>query len=432
MANTPLDAVADQLDRCNRCGFCQAACPVYSVTGLESSTARGHNEHVRRVLAGELSLDGNMEPAFAQCLLCRACTAHCFPALPTDRVVTAARSAFNQHRVGAALEERVMRAVLGDQSRMARLVGLAYLGKRTRATKAARLLRWLPWLPKGLAEADAIMPRPPRSFLRERVKDLRLLTDGPRGTVTYFVGCGMNFGFPDAAEASLQVLSASGYGIRVADNICCGLPAYTHGHLDLARDLARQNMRLLAESDVVVSDCASCSSFLKHYAELLSDDPAAAEAVAFAGRVRDFTEVIEPGALSGARFDGSVTYHQPCHLSRYQGLAKRPNDLLSAIPGLDFRSLREADWCCGAAGTYAITQYEMSMRVLERKMSNVAASGAETLVTSCPACLAQLGYGARRGGVSVAVRHLSQVMREAMAADPDRAQPFGRLRAGGL
>ena len=419
MPDSALEAVADQLDRCNRCGFCQAACPVYSVTGLESSTARGHNEHARRVLAGELSLDGDMEPAFAQCLLCRACTAHCFPALPTDRVVTAARSAFNQHRVGAALEERVMRAVLGDQRRMARLVRLAYLGKRTRATKAVRLLRWLPWLPKGLAEADAIMPAPPRSFLRERISDLRLPEDGPRGAITYFVGCGMNFGFPDAAEASLQVLSAIGYGIRVADNICCGLPAYTHGHLDLARDLARINMRVLSGADIVVSDCASCSSFLKHYSELLADD----EAAAFSGRVRDLCEVIEPQALSGAPFEGSVTYHQPCHLSRYQGLAKRPNDLLSAIPGLEFRPLREADWCCGAAGTYAITQYDMSMRVLERKMSNVATSGAETLVTSCPACLAQLSYGARREGVAVRVRHLSQVIQEAMmkGAAPESA-----------
>jgi glycolate oxidase iron-sulfur subunit len=422
MPETPLEAVAEQLERCNRCGFCQAACPIYSVTGLESSTARGHHEHVRRVLAGELSLDGDMEPAFAQCLLCRACTAHCFPALPTDRVVTAARAAFNQHRVGAALEERIMRAVLGDQRRMARLVRLAYLGKRTRATKAARLLRWLPWLPKGLAEADAIMPEPPRSFLRERIADLRLPEDGPRGTITYFVGCGMNFGFPDAAEASLQVLSASEYGIRVADNICCGLPAYTHGHLDLARDLARENMRILAGADILVSDCASCSSFLKHYAELFNDDPAAAEAVAFAGHVRDFTELIEPRELSGARFEGSVTYHHPCHLSRYQGLTGRPNELLSAIPGLEFRPLREADWCCGAAGTYAITQYDMSMRVLERKMSNVAANGAEALVTSCPACLAQLSYGARREGIAVAVRHLSQVMREAMAAGSGRAR----------
>jgi len=414
MAEPALEAVQEQLARCNRCGYCQAACPIYHITRREDATARGHNEHVRAVLAGELTLTGDMEPAFAQCLLCRACTAHCFPALPTDRVVTAARAAFNRRRAGAAVEERVMRAVLGDRGRMERLVRLAYFGKRSGALRVMRLLRWLPWLPKGLAEVGAMMPEPPASFLRERVAELNLPARGPRGRATYFVGCGMNFGFPDAAEDTLCVLAHLGYGIVIADNQCCGLPAYTHGHLDLARELARANLRALAEADLIVTDCASCSSFLKHYEELLGDGPQAAEAAAVAARARDLCEVIEPEMLAGARWEGSVTYHQPCHLGRYQGLAERPGELLQAVGGLEFRPLPEADWCCGAAGTYAITHYELSMQVVERKMSNVAATGAETLLTSCPACLAQLAYGARRQGVAARVCHLSQLAREAL------------------
>lgn len=426
MRHAALDAVQEQIARCNRCGFCQAACPIYSITGREAATARGHNELVRRVLEGDLALTADMQPSFAECLLCRACTAHCFPALPTDRVVTAARSAFNRRRLAGAVEERVMRVVLAEPGRMARLVRLAYFGKRSGALRALRLLRWLPWLPKGLAQADAMMPVPPRSFLRERVEPLNLPAKGPRGTATYFVGCGMNFGFPDAAQDSLQLLAGCGYGVRVADNICCGLPAYTHGHLDLARDLARANLRRLADADIVVTDCASCSSFLKYYAELLSGDPAAEGAAAFAARARDLCEVIAPEMLGGARWPGAVTYHQPCHLGRYQGLAARPGELLQAVSGLEFRPLAEADWCCGAAGTYVVSQYEMSMGVLERKMTNVraalrpaqgrpewnrGAAGAPTVVTSCPACLAQLAYGARRHGVAVAVRHLSQILR---------------------
>jgi glycolate oxidase iron-sulfur subunit len=387
---------------------------VYHITGQEAATARGHNQLVRRVLEGELELSGDMEPSFAQCLLCRACTVHCFPALPTEKVVTAARAAFNQHRPGAALEERVMRSILWDQEQMARLVRLAYFGKRSGALRVLRLVRWLPWMPKGLAEAGAMMPAPPRSFLRQRIESLGLAAQGARGTLTYFVGCGMNFGFPDAAEDSLRVLARCGYGIRVANNICCGLPAYTHGHLDLARDLARQNLRLLAGADLIVSDCASCSSFLKHYAELLGD-----EGTAFAGRVRDLCEFIEPGMLADARHEESVTYHQPCHLGRYQGLAERPGQILGGIAGLELRPLHEADWCCGAAGTYVVTQYDLSMQVLDRKMSNVAATGAETVVTSCPACLAQLGYGARRQGVAVRVRHLSQVVQAALDKPAD-------------
>ncbi len=415
MEHAALRAVQDQVARCNRCGFCQAACPIYHITGHEAATARGHNELVREMLAGNLGPGDDVEPSFAQCLLCRACAAHCFPALPTERVVTAARALFNRRRPGAALEERVMRAVLSDPRRMARLVRLAYFGKRSGALRALRLLRWLPWLPKGVAEADAILPQPPSSFLRERIARLQFPAAGPRGTVTYFVGCGMDFGFPDAAQDSLRLLAAGGYGVRVAENACCGLPAYTHGHLELARELARANVRALERAEIVVGDCASCSSFLKHYAELLADEPGAGEAAALARRVRDLSEVIAPETLArGARYPGAVTFHQPCHLGRYQGLGARPRELLEAIGGLEFRPLREEDWCCGAAGTYVVSQHEMSMRVLARKMSNVAAAGAETVVTSCPACMAQLGYGARRHGVAVRVRHLSEVLREAL------------------
>ena len=420
MAEPLLQAVEEQLGRCNRCGFCQAACPIYHITGHEAATARGHNELVRRVLDGDLELSGDMEPAFAQCLLCRACTAHCFPALPTDKVVTAARAAFNRQRAGAGVEQRIMRAALGDRRRLERLVRLAYFGKRSGSLRAISLLRWLPWLPRGLAQVNAIIPAPPRSFLRERVEGLALPAEGPRGRLTYFVGCGMNFGFPDAAEDSLRLLASCGYGIRVAENVCCGLPAYTHGHLELARDLARENLRLLAGAGVIVSDCASCSSFLKHYAELLVGEPEADEAAALARRARDLCEVIEPEMLAGARGAGSITFHQPCHLGRYQGLADRPAELLRAIEGLEFRPLSEADWCCGASGTYVITQYEMSMRVLERKMANVAATGAETLATSCPACLAQLAYGARRERIAAPVRHLSQILRETLSGSGAR------------
>jgi glycolate oxidase iron-sulfur subunit len=410
MANAALEAMREHISRCNRCGLCQTACPVYHVTGRETATARAHNELVRQALEGDLPLGGEAEPSFAQCLMCRACTAHCLTELHTDRLVAAARAAFNRGRPGAAVEQRVMRAVLADQGRLERLMRLAYFGKRSGALRALRALRWVPWLPQGLAQADAIMPAPPGSFLRQRLAGLRLPTAGPRGIVTYFVGCGMNFGFPDAAEASLRLLAACGFGLRVADNVCCGLPAYTHGHLDLARDLARTNLERLVGEGMIVTDCASCSSFLKHQAELLGTGPAAA----LAARVRDLSEVIAPEMLAGARGSGAVTFHQPCHLGRYQGLAERPGEILRAIGGLELRPLPEADWCCGGAGTYVISQHEMSMQVLARKMANVAAAGAGTLATSCPACMAQLAYGAHRYGVAVEVRHLSQVVRQAV------------------
>jgi glycolate oxidase iron-sulfur subunit len=113
---------------------------------------------------------------------------------------------------------------------------------------------------------------------------------------------------------------------------------------------------------------------------------------------------------------GIATYHDPCHLSRYQKLVKQPRALLAQVPGLEFRELPEADWCCGGAGSYTLLHHDKSMQILARKMENVRTTGASILVTACPSCLMQLRYGATRFGVPVEVLHVSQVLQRSLRA----------------
>ena len=94
----------------------------------------------------------------------------------------------------------------------------------------------------------------------------------------------------------------------------------------------------------------------------------------------------------------------------------QPRQLLKAVPGLAFKELPEADWCCGAAGSYTFLHHEEASGVLERKMRNVGKTGAATLVTECPACMMHLGYGARKHGLDLKVRHVSQILDEAYAS----------------
>jgi glycolate oxidase iron-sulfur subunit len=104
-----------------------------------------------------------------------------------------------------------------------------------------------------------------------------------------------------------------------------------------------------------------------------------------------------------------VTYHDPCHASRGQGITAAPRKLLCSLPGVEYRELPEADWCCGGAGAYALSHYELSRQVLERKMDNVAKTGAQILATSCPACMIQLSYGVRIRKLPVRVCHISEL-----------------------
>ena len=225
---------------------------------------------------------------------------------------------------------------------------------------------------------------------------------------------------PASAEAALRLLRSIGKTVTVLDNCCCGLPAATYGDQIAARKLAQKNIDTLAAApfDLIVTDCSSCAAFLKKYPALFPPDSAAhKDAQTLAARVKDFVEVAMPETLPklgrGERL--IVTYHDPCHAVRGQGLMAAPRKILRALPQVEFRELPEADWCCGGAGSYALYHYELSRKVLERKMDNVEKTGAQVLATSCPACIIQLSYGVRARKLPVRVCHLADLLTEVLS-----------------
>jgi len=244
------------------------------------------------------------------------------------------------------------------------------------------------------------------------------VSKGGKIRVSYFVGCGFNFILPQVSEATLKVLESTGADIQIAENGCCGSPAYEYGDLEAAREMARKNLEVLEKTgaEAVVTDCGRCAAFLKDYPELLKGDPALKEqASRMAKKVKPFSEFMQtsiPESRSAKSLSGKVTYHDPCHLSRYQKVTREPRALLKRIPGLTYVELPEADRCCGGAGGYNISRYDQSMKVLDRKMELVRKTGADILATECPGCIIQLSHGARRAGLGTRVVHLSELLRE--------------------
>jgi glycolate oxidase iron-sulfur subunit len=109
----------------------------------------------------------------------------------------------------------------------------------------------------------------------------------------------------------------------------------------------------------------------------------------------------------------TVTYHHACHLFHGQKIKQQPVQLLKAIPGLTIVDLKEADWCCGSAGIYNITNQEMASQLLERKINNIVATGANVIATANPGCMMQIALGARERGIELDVVHPIQLLDEA-------------------
>jgi len=410
-----ISANYDAIAQCNRCGFCQVACPIFRSTGHESGVARGRLALLRAIIENRLEWSGELEEPLYDCLLCGACTSNCFPAIPTSELVIKARSEYLD-KVGRKSIHRLLFDKLLPYPRRLHLAARAVaLGKNSGMSELARALGLLRIFGRDLSRAEEIVDQLPAQAFRTRFKPGVFDGQGRSLRVAYFVGCGVDVVSHAAGEATLALLRRFSRSVHVLDNNCCGLPAWSYGDLDAARKLAGKNLPVLqaAKADVIVTDCSSCTAFIKKYPRLFSeDDPRRQAAQSVAAPVRDVSEWLtaEVIPLSKSLQGKRVTFHDPCHASRGQGLVKQPRELLRRMPEAQFVELPEADWCCGGAGSYALSHYDLAMQVLDRKMENLKKTAADVLVTTCPACIVQLSYGVRRHGLKVAVKHLTEVL----------------------
>lgn len=413
------------LKRCVSCGMCLSTCPTFAELGLEADSPRGRIQLMKQVAQGDIAAT---DPLYARhidgCLGCRACESACPSGVEYGKLLEGARAQLEVARPPSP-RRRALRALAFAWllPRPAVLAAIARLGVTARDIGAGGALRAaghrVP-LAKRLGELLDLLPArvssaaPPRS----------LPARGPRrGAVALFTGCVMRAAFADTNLATARVLARNGIDVEIPRRqTCCGaLPAHA-GDADTARKLARENLAALGdlEADAIVVNAAGCGAAMKEYGWLLRDDPEwSARAARFSARVRDASEYL--GAVGLVATPGPlplrVTYDDPCHLLHGQRVAAQPRALLRSIPGIDLLPLPEADWCCGSAGTYNLTQPAMSRRLLDRKVGHVLGTGASVVVTANPGCQMQIAAGLRAADASVEVVHLMDVLDRAYGAE---------------
>ena len=414
------DAPAKELlQRCVHCGFCLPTCPTYAVLGVEMDSPRGRIRLMQTVWDGRVEADA---PGFAQhidqCLDCRACETACPSGVEYGKLVEAARSQLERAR-RRGLAERAIRALAFRQLLprprvLALFTRASVIAKRLGGVRVLRVVG-----ARHLADLLALVPA--------RASSGAIATTFPaagarRGRVALFTGCVMRAAFADTNAATARVLARNGIEVLVPEaQTCCGALHAHAGARDDSRGLARRNIAALESLDVdaFIVNAAGCGAHLKEYGWLLKDDPEWRERAArFASRVRDATEhlaavglVARPGQLRV-----KAAYDDPCHLLHGQRISEQPRELLRAVPGLELVPLAEADWCCGSAGTYNVTQPELSRALLQRKVGHIVASGADLVVTANPGCQMQIDAGLRAAGSRVKVMHVVDVLDRAYEA----------------
>jgi glycolate oxidase iron-sulfur subunit len=422
----PGSRLQSELDKCMRCGMCMSVCPVYATEKDEAAVARGKIGIAEAVIAGDLALDDQeVVDTLFNCLVCKSCMQSCPSGVQFDRIMLDLRAAIVEKnglpwlkaaifgalkepavldramKVGAALQSLVFR----DHPRFRAISPrspFALLGKSA-----------------GL-DGDRLFPSPTTTPLRERVPEVVSVPQA-KMRVAFFTGCSFNYFYPETGIDLLEVLTANQVEVVVPkEQQCCGTPVLMHGDAATARTLARNNIDAMQRSDAtyIITGCGSCGAAWQHeFPELLRDDPAYREKAAHWGaRTYDIstylTDIIGFRAPTGP-VEAVVTYHDPCHLKKSMKVAREPRAILQAIPGVTFREMSKPDACCGSGGSYGLTHIATSSEIGKRKAADVAATGATTVTTGCPACMMQLLDTTHRFGTTPRVRHYISLLAEA-------------------
>lgn len=395
---------------CIRCGLCLAVCPTYRESLSETASPRGRVALARKGLEGELDLTRNLVEQMYSCFACMACDGICPVGIRPAELALSMRHVHEQIKP-AAWKKALFGGLISHATRLEVATLPLRLYQAAGLRRLAYTLRLTRLLPRRLRDLEAMLPHLPQQPLRQSLPEVMPARGEGRYRVGFFLGCAQNLLFADESAASARVLARNGCTvITPRDTKCCGMPLRGYGQAELVRANARHNITLFrrANVDVIVTDCATCGSTLKGYGAIFKDDPMwAAVAADFSSKVRDISEFLAeiPLEKPRGRIDAVVTYHDPCHLRRGQHVWQQPRALLGLIEGIRLVELPEADWCCGSAGTQLITHHETSLRVLDRKMDNLAGTGAQVIASGCPGCQMQLQTGIARRGMDVKVVH---------------------------
>ncbi|HJX12167.1 MAG TPA: (Fe-S)-binding protein [Dehalococcoidales bacterium] len=417
-----IDRFKDDLGRCTKCGFCMSSCPVYREEKLESAVARGKIMLIRALQSGDIELTDAMAEKLNQCTLCMTCTQNCPASTQVPSVITAARADRARRRGLSFPYNVIFRWLLPRRRLFGRVVRLASWFQGIFLPRTQGTIRHLSFFLSALGQGRHIPQVAPR-FLRQQVPEVNKPPAGVpvKYTVGYFTGCMTDYVFPELGKKIIGFLTRNGVEVHVPRGQgCCGAPVFLGaGDFATGRKMADTNVKAFEGLDYVITDCATCASAMKDYAKFLADSgERQRDYTAFADKIKDITEFLvdvlqlPPSAYRVAgEFQGkTVTWHEPCHLGRYLGVKEQPRKILKSMTGIKYVEMPEADRCCGMAGTFSVKYYDLSRKIADRKIDNIASTGADIVVTDCPGCEVQLIDGVMRHQAPQKVMHIMELL----------------------
>ena len=385
-------------DACVKCGKCIPTCTIHEVNRDEVTSPRGFLDLLGAYQRGDLELDKNTKNIFESCFLCTNCVDVCPNDLPVDMVIEQVRNDIRK-KYGLAWWKRLAFYLLRNRNMMDIAAKFGYMfqtcGFKMHPKQDSMATRDFP-----IMKMDRLVPSLKKKTFLNSHPDV--IEHGGKGKVGIFIGCLANYMYTDIGKALLEILKAleiDAYLIK--QQKCCGAPSYFTGDFDSVDMLAKFNIEYIEsfkdELDAIIIPEATCSAMIKEdYAHFFHDQPEWKErALAIKPHIFMATEYLEKKTelakllATKARKETSITYHDPCHARKMQGIFKEPRNLLSQNYVL--KEMSDPNRCCGFGGvTMQTEKYHLSKAAGLPKAAMIKESGAAFVSAECSACRVQL------------------------------------------
>lgn len=430
-----IELIRDEIEKCVGCGNCLYYCPVYSENHEENYVARGRNRLLKELIDNHKDIVAGIADRFDKCILCGRCTMVCPQGVRNDLIIMAARGELVKAEGLSITKSLAFRKLLKNREYMGKTLRFAskfqFILPVTKEpnTKLNHIplqkhskIRHIPIFFANL-RGGGQLPSIAENFLSEQVPE----TNPPLPNVkkrnirvAYFSGCAAEFIFPETGRALIRILNQLGVEVVFPKKQgCCGIAVYTNGDFETAREMAIHNLEVFSEfePDFIVTGCATCGSALKEgWLDIASGDHEKAKFKDFADRVRDISELlVELADFKPLRYHSllpentRVTYHDPCHLARYQGIVEQPRKILKHVFGNNFLEM-DNNGCCGCGGSFNVYNYALSEKIGKKKIDSIERTHADVVINTCPGCMIQLIDGIERYHLPQRVVHMVEAI----------------------
>lgn len=412
-------------DDCIKCGKCKPVCTIFNINTDEATSPRGFIDLLGAYKRDELELDLNAKDIFESCFLCTNCVEACPNDLPTDMIIEQVRADIAK-KYGIAWYKRAFFWLLRNRKIMDFMAKLGYVfqtcGIKINEKKQSALARFDLGLPiiknRALPFADKT------TFLNKYPEEIK---NGGNKKVAIFIGCMGNYSYTNIGDSLVEILKTLEIDIFIPKKqLCCGAPAYFTGDFDTVDYLIKKNIAYfeswIDEVDAIIIPEATCSAMIKidweHY---LHNQPEWKERAAKISPkifmatewLSKSTELSKILAQKNKRFDEVVTYHDPCHARKMQGVFKEPRELISK--NYVMKEMSDPNRCCGFGGvTMQSEKYHFAKAAGAPKAAMIKNTKAQIVSAECSACRMQITDSLHRADADVVFKNPIELIAEAL------------------